>query len=132
MPRIRQVKPEVRRSFTVAQWKREVRLAWIYLWGYLDDHGRGYDDMRLIVAECFPLDRDVTERKLDGWLHIMATTKTEEDDTPPLCRYELAGRRYLHATKWEKHQRVSHKQDSRIPPCPIHESDVNDSGVIPE
>jgi hypothetical protein len=83
MARIRSIKPEVRRSLTVAEWPREVRLAWIYLWMYLDDEGRGVDDMRLIVAELFPLDRDVTERKMDNWLTLIATTKTDEDDTPP-------------------------------------------------
>lgn len=123
MARIRSIKPEVRRSLTVAEWPREVRLAWIYLWGYLDDHGRGYDDMRLIVAECFPLDRDVTEKKMTGWLHLMATTKTDEDDdVPPLCRYEVTGRHYLHAVKWHKHQRVNRPQESKIPPCPVHEN----------
>lgn len=121
MARIRSIKPEVRRSLTVAEWPREVRLAWIYLWGYLDDHGRGLDDMRLVVAECFPLDRDVTEKKLHGWLDLMATTKTHEDDEPPLCRYEVAGRGYLHAVKWTSHQRVSHPQDSRYPSCPVHD-----------
>jgi len=120
MARIRSIKPEVRKSLTVGEWPREVRLAWIYLWGYLDDHGRGIDNMRLILAECFPLDRDVTERKLDRWLHLMATTKTEEDDIPPLCRYELAGRHYIHAVKWHAHQKINRPQDSRLPPCPIH------------
>ena len=39
MARIRSVKPEIRRSLTVAEWPREVRLTWIYLWMYLDDDG---------------------------------------------------------------------------------------------
>lgn len=127
MARIRSIKPEVRRSLTVAQWSREVRLAWIYLWGYLDDEGRGVDDMRLAVAELFPLDRDVTEKKLDKWLDIIATTKTNEDDSPPLCRYEVAGQRYLHAVKWADHQRINRPSPSRVPPCPAHEYGVSDS-----
>jgi len=126
MARIRSVKPEIRRSLTVAEWPREVRLAWIYLWMYLDDEGRGLDDMRLIVAELFPLDRDVTERKMDRWLALMAGTKTTEDDLPPLCRYEVAGRRYLHATKWA-HQRINRPQLSRLAPCPVHELGIDPS-----
>jgi hypothetical protein len=47
MARIRSVKPEVRTSLTVAAWPREVRLAWIYVWMYLDDEGRGVDDAPL-------------------------------------------------------------------------------------
>lgn len=127
MGRIRSVKPQVRSSVTVAEWPREVRLAWIYLWGYLDDEGRGIDDMRLVVADLFPLDRDVTERKMNTWLDLMATTKTDENDVPPLCRYEVRGRRYLHAVKWSDHQRVSHPLKSGIPPCPVHEENGRQS-----
>ena len=129
MARIRSIKPELRKSLTVATWPREVRYAWVLLWGYLDDHGRGVDDLRLLVADLFPLDRDVTERKLDGWLNRMAEKPADADEEdPPLCRYEVGGRRYLHAVKWTSHQRVSHPGPSRIPPCPTHE----DSGGIPE
>lgn len=120
MARIRAIKPEVRRSLTVAEWPREVRLAWVYLWMYLDDKGRGVDDTRLVVAECFPLDRDVTEKKMDSWLQIMATTTTACDDEPPLCRYEVHGRRYMHAVNWSSHQRINRPQKSRLPQCPIH------------
>lgn len=122
MARIRSIKPEVRRSLTVAAWPREVRLAWVYLWGYLDDKGRGVDDMRLIVAELFPLDRDVTERKMERWIALMAE-KPEHDpfEAPPLCRYEVGGRYYLHAVKWHEHQKINRPQPSRLPACPIHE-----------
>jgi hypothetical protein len=127
MARIRAVKPEVRRSLTVAAWPFEVRLAWIYLWNYLDDAGRGLDDMRLIVAECFPLDRNVTERKMDAWLQLMATTTTAEDDEPALCRYEINGRKYLHAPKWRQHQKINRPQPSRLPQCPHHDHSLSDS-----
>lgn len=127
MARIRSIKPEVRKSETVAAWPREVRLAWVYLWGYLDDYGRGKDDMRLIVAECFPLDRDVTEKKMERWIEQMAEKPEldDENEPPPLCRYEVGRRRYLHAVKWNSHQKVSHPQDSRLPACPVHESEAN-------
>lgn len=124
MARIRSVKPEVRKSKTVRQWPREVRLAWIYLWMYLDDAGRGDDDLLLIKAECFPHDRDVTERKLNAWLDLMATTTSTEDDEPPLCRYEIDGTSYLHAVKWHNHQKINRAQASRIPPCPLTHKDA--------
>lgn len=121
MARIRSIKPEIRKSHTVAAWRREVRYAWILLWGYLDDKGRGEDDLMLLKADLFPLDRDVTEKKLDDWLDQMSQ-KPEHDpnEPPPLCRYEVRGRRFLHATKWG-HQKISHPTNSRIPPCPTHE-----------
>lgn len=119
MARIRSIKPQVRRSRTVTSWPREVRLAWIYLWGYLDDHGYGEDDLQLIKAECFPRDRDVTEKKLDVWLDMMATTRAFDEDEPSLCRYEIDGIRFLHAPKWHDHQKINRPQKSVIPRCPI-------------
>jgi hypothetical protein len=130
MARIRSVKPQLRTDLTVAEWPREVRYAWVLLWGYLDDHGRGLDDLRLLVADLFPLDRDVTERKLDNWLKKM--TADSIHGAAPLCRYEVDGRHYLHAVKWQHHQKVSHPQDSRIPSCPIHEQDANPAGADSE
>lgn len=122
MARIRSIKPEIRKSLTVGAWPREVRLAWIYLFGYLDDHGRGLDNLPLLKAELFPLDRDVTEKKLDGWLNLMAE-KPQHDplEPPPLCRYEARGQRFLHAVKWTSHQRVSHPGPSGSAPCPVHD-----------
>lgn len=125
MARIRSVKPELRTSLTAGDWPREVRYAWVLLWGYLDDYGRGVDDMRLVVADLFPLDRDVTERKMDGWLTRMSNGGV-------LCRYESAGRRYFHAVSWDDHQKISHRTNSRIPPCPSHDSVGDDSGIAPE
>jgi hypothetical protein len=126
MARIRSVKPELRTDLTVGAWPIPVRYAWVLLWGYLDDSGRGRDDLRLLVSDLFPLDRDVTERKLDGWLQIMATTSGDGDE-PPLCRYEVEGRRFLHSVKWGRHQRISHATDSRMPPCPVHDKPGSDS-----
>jgi hypothetical protein len=127
MARIRSVKPELRTSLTVAAWPREVRYAWVLLWGYLDDHGRGRDDIRLIVADLFPLDRDVTEKKMGRWLDLWAN-----GDDPVICRYETAGQTFLHAIKWTSHQRPSHPSDSRIPPCPTHEPHAKTSGAARE
>jgi len=124
MARIRSVKPELRTSLTVAEWPREVRYAWVLLWGYLDDHGRGRDDLRLLVADLFPLDQDVTPRKLDGWLQLMTRNG-------PLCRYEVDDRKYLHAVHWTAHQKVSHPRDSAFPPCPRHEPFASASGTAP-
>lgn len=114
MARIRSIKPELRTSITVSLWPREVRYFFILLWGYLDDYGRGVDDELLIASDCFPRDRDVTPEQVDGWLELIA-------DSGPLCRYEVDGRRYLHAPNWREHQKPSHPTRSKIPPCPDDE-----------
>jgi hypothetical protein len=119
--RIRSIKPEIRKSRTVRAWPREVRYAWVLLWGYLDDHGYGEDELALLKADMFPLDRDVTEKKLDGWLNLMAEQPAHDpQEAPPVCRYEVRGMRFLHAPKWTSHQKVSHPAPSRFPQCPIH------------
>jgi hypothetical protein len=131
MARIRSVKPELRTNLTVAGWPREVRYAWVLLWGYLDDDGRGLDDGRLLVADLFPLDRDVTEKKLDAWLDLMAQ-ETRIDDAPPLCRYDVHGIAYLHATGWARHQRINRPRPSRFPPCPKHDSEITADARRPQ
>lgn len=121
MARIRSVKPSLRTSRVVAKWRREVRYFWVLLWGYLDDCGRGLDIPKAIAGDCFPLDDDVTPAMANKWLQLMATTKVDPDRHPPLCRYEVAGIRYLHSVCWSEHQRPNRPSPSMHPPCPIHE-----------
>lgn len=116
MARIRSIKPELRTSITVSVWPREVRYFFVLLWGYLDDYGRGVDDEMLIASDCFPRDRDITPDTVDAWLELMA-------DSGPLCRYEVDGRRYLHAPNWREHQKPQHPTRSKVPPCPDDEPD---------
>lgn len=116
MARIRSIKPELRTSITVSAWPREVRYFFVLLWGYFDDYGRGVDDELLIASDCFPRDRDITPERVDDWLELIA-------ESGPLCRYEVDGRRYLHAPNWREHQKPSHPTRSKIPPCPDDEPD---------
>lgn len=125
MARIRSMKPELRTDLDVAAWPIPARYAWALLWGYLDDSGRGVDDDRLLVADLFPLDRDVTERKFAGWKRLWV-------DGGQVCRYTVDGTSYLHAIKWDNHQRINRPTPSRIPPCPEHgpskyDDSLNDS-----
>lgn len=123
MARIRSVKPSLRTSRVVAQWPHPVRYFWVLLWGYLDDHGRGLDNPRNILADCYPYEDTWTPRKIDQWLTLMATTRRDPDRDPPVCRYVVGGVRYLHAVYWtdDSNQRVNRPTPSRIPPCPTHE-----------
>jgi hypothetical protein len=97
-----------------------VRYFFVLLWGYLDDRGRGLDVPRTIAGDCFPHDEDVSPAKVGKWLDLMATSKTPDKDAP-ICRYEVAGRRYVHCVNWREHQRPNRPTGSRLPPCPIHE-----------
>lgn len=117
---MRSIKPEMFRSFTVSGWPVPVRWTFAGLLTYLDDEGRGADDARLIKAEVYPLDDDMTARKVEQHLSTVA-------GGGPLCRYEVGGRRYLHITSWAEHQRINRPTKSRNPPCPLHEPSLNGS-----
>lgn len=121
MARIRSVKPELRTSEVVASWPREVRYFFVLLWGYLDDKGRGLDVPKTIAGDCFPHDEDVTPAKVNRWLDLMAKTKLDPNKPPPICRYEVGGRRYVHCVNWGEHQRANRPTPSRLPQCPVHE-----------
>jgi hypothetical protein len=112
--RIRSVSPDLPRSETCADWDREVRLAWVLLWTYLDDYGRGMDNARVIKSELFPLDDDVTAAVMGEWLSII-------EKSGSICRYDHDGKRWLHVPKWAHWQKPQHPGKVRIPPCPIHE-----------
>lgn len=121
MARIRSVKPSLRTSQVVGRWPVEVRYFFVLLWGYLDDLGRGLDIPKAIAGDCFPRDEKYTGAVINKWLSLMATTKVEPDRDPPICRYEVAGNRYVHCVYWSEHQRPNRPSPSMHPPCPIHE-----------
>lgn len=125
MARIRSVKPDLRTSQVVASWPYDVRYAWVLLWGYLDDYGRGLDVPKGIAGDCFPHDDEVTPKKMDAWLTKMTVGVNGRGG--PLCRYEVGGVRYLHCVNWSEHQRVQRPTPSKNPPCPLHESSGSDS-----
>jgi hypothetical protein len=118
MARMRSIKPEMFRSLTVSGWPVAVRWTFAGLLTYLDDSGRGIDDERLVKAEVYPVDDDTTARKVGQHLTTIAAHG-------PLCRYQVAGKKYLHVTSWREHQRINRPTSSRIPPCPTHESPVS-------
>jgi hypothetical protein len=127
--RIRSIKPELRTSRTVARWPREVRYAFVLLWGYLDDHGYGVDDTDLIKADAFPLDADVTADVIDAWLDLMSA-RTPAGDPGPVCRFRIGRRRYVHCVSWTEHQRPSHPGVPKHPACPLdHTADDDESDI---
>lgn len=129
MARIRSIKPEIRISETVNSWSVEIRYFWIMLWGYVDDHGRGRDNSKLIVADTYPLDDSVSAEDVSRWLDVLAAAKV-------IQRYTVAGKKYLAVTNWSEHQRPSHPARSVIPEPPRVSADSDEpaqlSLVVPE
>lgn len=121
MARIRTIKPSFFSSLTIADLPIPARLTFVGLWTYVDDEGRGVDDPRLVKAELWPLDDDMTPRKVAGHLDAFA-------DRGLILRYGFSGRRYLQVVGWSEHQRINRPQQSKYP-APFSEPSVNDHGA---
>lgn len=132
MSRARMIKPELRTSEKVASWPIEVRYFWVLFWGYVDNYGKGKDNTKLIKADCFPLDEDITTDHIESWLELFEACGV-------IVRYEFEGSRYLAVKNWDEHQSVTHKGKDIYPDyadIPLDNKDVEAfqkaSGNIPE
>ena len=110
--RIRSIKPEFWSSPDIAALSDSDRLLFIGLWSYVDDHGRGRDDVALIVAALYP--HDMVANPLDTVAKVRdGLARLSEADL--ILRYTVASRTYFLVTGWSKHQRVDKPKASRIP-----------------
>lgn len=109
MPRIRTIKPTFFTSRSVAALPDDTtRLAFIGLWGYVDDYGRGVDDPRLVKAAVFPLDDRQTAKKVDAMMNTLASHGK-------IIRYSVGGERFFEVCNWADHQRVNRPTKSTLP-----------------
>ena len=66
MPRIRTIKPDAFKSDSLSSVPRGTRWTFAGLWTYADDEGRARDNARLIHAELYPLDEEVTVEDVES------------------------------------------------------------------
>lgn len=124
MPRIRTIKPDAFKSDSLSLVPRGTRWTFAGLWTYADDEGRARDDARLIKAELYPLDDDMTRDEVEADLRRLA-------EIDGICRYEVGGKRYLHMPNWD-HQKINRPTPSRLPECPKEHDSVSPHGVSTE
>jgi hypothetical protein len=130
MARKRMLSPDMFTSETISSQPIPTRWTWAGLLTYLDDYGRGKDNAALVKAAVWPLDDAYTSKKVAADLDRL-------EQVGSLCRYTCCGSRQLHAPNWETFQKVSHKTDSKVCPCPehdrnLHEEHRRDSGDAPD
>lgn len=112
MARMRTVKPGFFTSEGVAPGLPfRTRLFFVGLWTYCDDHGRGKDNVRLIKADVWPLDDDVTLEVIDRDLDALVRSGH-------VVRYGHEGVRYLAVQNWHFHQKPNHPTPTQIPDPP--------------
>jgi hypothetical protein len=111
MPRIRTIKPEYWSSPSVAGANPWVRLLYIAMWNWADDHGRGTANVKELAAFAFPHDDDPgapTSAELPCMLAEIA-------DRFSVVFYEADGRRYYAIPSWDTHQRNERRANSKHP-----------------
>lgn len=113
MARKRMISPDFFTSRPVAALPIPAMVTLVGLWVYVDDYGRGEDDVPLVKATVWPR-RKYAETKVSDDLAAIATQRL-------ICRYVVAGYELLHFPSWEEHQKISHRTESKLPPCPTHD-----------
>lgn len=126
MARKRMLSPEFFTSGPVNRLPIPAMVTFAGLWCYFDDYGRGEDDPDLVKAVVWPRRKAQTPKRIAADLDAIAGQNL-------ICRYEVGGVQLMHALSWTEHQKISHRTDSKLPPCPDHETAlwtffVQDSG----
>ena len=103
--RIRSIKPEFFDSPDTAKASPLARLAYIGLWCWADDTGRGTANLKELEGFIFPND------DLPGFAGILR----EVAGAYGVVFYEVGGRYYYEIASWAKHQRVYKARDSKHP-----------------
>jgi hypothetical protein len=113
MTRRRTVTPEGYSREELLSLPPAVRLTEISLRLYADDHGREKVNQRLMLANFYPLDEEMTERTIDE--HLLSL-----DDAGCLVLFDVDGSTFFALTDWPT---VDRAKPSRFPAPPL----ANDS-----
>lgn len=116
MAQDRMIRASMRTSEKVNSWPIPLRFFWTQLWGFCDDHGRGRHEPRLIVADAFPMDDEVTTEVVSRWMQALELAGV-------IRVYEVGGKRYFECVNWDEHQEPPYYKKTDVP---------DPSGVIPE
>lgn len=109
MGRIRSIKPEFWTSETIAGLCPETRLTFIGMWNHCDDYGVWKLIDRLIAASLYPMDDPAA---------ALARTRRALDELSTSGRityYEVSGKKFLHVTSWDEHQKIDRPTKSKLP-----------------
>lgn len=113
MPRIRTIKPEFWSSPSVTQLSAVARLAYIGMWNWADDTGRGTLNLKELEGFIFPFD-DV-QTLSHGTSENFRDCVAEIIGSCGVVVYEVAGRDYYEIPAWSKHQRNERRAKSKFP-----------------
>lgn len=104
----RMLRESMRTSEKVNSWPIPLRFFWSQLWGYCDDWGRGKYEAKLIVADTFPLDDEVTATVVSRWMKALEIAGV-------IHAYEVDGKKYFACVNWDEHQEISYRKRTTVP-----------------
>lgn len=107
MSRARNIKPGFFKNDLLAECSPLARILFVGLWCEADREGRLEDRVKRIKAECLPYDDCDVSVLLD-----------ELDVRGFICRYEVAGSRYIAIPEFTKHQNPHCKEQASSIPAP--------------
>ncbi len=113
MPRIRSIKPEFWDSPSTASASLRVRLLFIAMWNWADDHGRGTANASQVLSFAFPNDAELPSLVAEA-----PRIYTEIRGSFGVVFYEVDGRRFYAIPSWNDHQKNERKAASKYPPPP--------------
>jgi hypothetical protein len=115
MARIRALKPEAFESETLAEISVSAERTFFGMTTQMDDRGRIADKAAQINGQLWSMRGSHTAGDLEAELAEMVGVDL-------VCRYVgCDGKRYLHAVKWDGHQKIDRPSKSRLPRCPFHQ-----------
>ena len=119
MPRIRTIKPEFWDSPSTAKASAVARLAYIAMWNWADDYGRGTANLKELEGFVFPND-DVHELS-GGHARCFRDVVAEVEACFEVVFYSHDGRPYYEIPAWEQHQRNERRAKQSRHPGPFDE-----------
>lgn len=122
MPRIRTIKPQFWDSPSTAKASAVARLAYIAMWNWADDYGRGTANLKELEGFIFPND-DVYELS-SGNARYFRDIVAEVSECFGVVFYTSGGRPYYAIPAWDEHQRNERRAKDSKYPAPDAEGSV--------
>ena len=125
--RIRTIKPEFWSSDDICSLQPEDRLLFLGLMSYVDDAGRGRDDIPLIIGQLFAKDMFANPRET-----VARVSRGLESvfQAGLIHRYTVSGKRFFVITGWH-HQKIDRPGKSRLPSPEEADDPQNDADRRP-
>jgi hypothetical protein len=123
MPRNRMLKKDFFGDPKVGNLPLGCRLLFQSLWIFADDTGHGIADARLLKAQCFPYDPEITPDQVQSWLDLLSQTDM-------VRQYQIAGQKYFEVVNFAKHQ-IINRPSGFAYPKPNHRAITEDSLSAP-